>query len=111
VKFRLPQTPNAPQGSWAGMPYTLYADGAPLQKGVLDDSGHLTLEHQVVTRQYSLELANGIRYQVPVPSDYRNSEQGHLANRGLHKHATQNDRRHHYEDVLDSAATPEGETP
>ncbi|WP_435608454.1 type VI secretion system Vgr family protein [Pseudomonas knackmussii] len=91
VKLRLPQTPNAPQGSWAGMPYTLYADGAPLQKGVLDDSGHLTLEHQVVTRQYSVELANGIRYQVPVPTDYRNPEQGQLANRGLHNHPAPSD--------------------
>lgn len=73
--------------------------------------GHLTLDHQVVTLQYRLELANGISYQVPVPSDYRNSEQAPPANCGLHKHATQNDRRHHYADVLDSAATPEGENP
>jgi type VI secretion system secreted protein VgrG len=73
------------------MPYTLYADGALLKQGVLDETGQLLIDHQVVTRQYRLELANGVRYQIPVPTDYRNAEQAHLANRGLRKHRSQTD--------------------
>ncbi|MBT8768446.1 type VI secretion system Vgr family protein [Metapseudomonas boanensis] len=89
LRLRMPQAPNAPQAAWTGMPYTLYADGAPLQQGVLDETGYLTFEHQVVTRHYRLELANGLSYQLPVPSEYRNPEQGELANRGLHNHPSQ----------------------
>lgn len=71
------------------MPYTLYADGAVLKQGVLDESGHVLIDHQVVTRQYRMELANGVNYQIPVPTDYRNAEQAHLANGGMHNHHSQ----------------------
>jgi type VI secretion system secreted protein VgrG len=71
------------------MPYTLYADGAVLQQGVLDKSGQLSIDHQVVTRGYRLVMANGVAYQIPVPTDYRNAEQAALANRGLHNHPAQ----------------------
>ncbi|WP_236200360.1 DUF2345 domain-containing protein, partial [Pseudomonas pseudonitroreducens] len=86
IKVRISRAPTAPQNTWAGMPYTLYADGAPLEKGVLDKTGFLAFDHQVVTRQYRLELANGVSYRIPVPEDYSNPEQGELANRGLHNH-------------------------
>ncbi|KQQ56035.1 type IV secretion protein Rhs [Pseudomonas sp. Leaf127] len=88
--INLGQAANATASRWAGMPYTLYADGALLQKGVLDDSGKLPVDHQVVTREYRLELANGVKYRLPVPTEYSNPEQGGLANLGLHKHATKN---------------------
>ncbi|WP_280283853.1 type VI secretion system tip protein VgrG, partial [Pseudomonas sp. BN415] len=87
LRLRMPQTPNAPQTTWAGMPYRLYADGEELQRGVMDDSGYLSVKHQVVTRGYRLELANGLSFQLPIPSDYRNPEQGELANLGLHNHS------------------------
>ena len=70
---------------------TLYADGALLKQGVLDDTGQLLIDHQVVTRGYRLEMANGVNYQIPLPTDYRNAEQAHLANRGLHNHPSQTD--------------------
>ena len=73
------------------MPYTLYADGAELKKGVLDKTGQLSIDHQVVTRGYRLEMANGVAYQIPVPTEYRNAEQAELANRGLHNHPSQAD--------------------
>ncbi|MFC4864985.1 DUF2345 domain-containing protein, partial [Pseudomonas sp. MAHUQ-62] len=101
LRLRMPQVPNAPQATWAGMPYTLYADDAELQWGVMDESGYLALEHQVVTRNYRLELANGLSFQLPVPADYRNPEQGELANRGLHNHsATAGDDIQHTEHRL-----------
>ncbi|KAI2670779.1 DUF2345 domain-containing protein, partial [Pseudomonas sp. TNT3] len=89
LRFNVSQAPNANRQVWAGMPYTLYADGAELQRGVLDASGQLLIDHQVVTRGYRLVMANGVSYQVPVPTDYCNAEQAHLANRGLHNHSAQ----------------------
>ncbi|VVP15961.1 hypothetical protein PS862_03599 [Pseudomonas fluorescens] len=91
LRLSVPQAPNAPDQGWAGMPYTLYADSALLQRGVLDKTGQLSIDHQVVTRGYRLDLANGLRYQIPVPSDYRNAEQAHLANKGLQNHPSQTD--------------------
>ncbi|WP_434706984.1 type VI secretion system Vgr family protein [Pseudomonas sp. D4-18] len=91
LRLQMPQAPNASGRGWAGMPYTLMADGVPLQQGVLDDSGHLLIEHQPVTRGYQLTMSNGLTYQLPVPTEYRNAEQAHLANRGLHNHRSQTD--------------------
>ncbi|WP_032631298.1 DUF2345 domain-containing protein, partial [Pseudomonas syringae] len=88
LRLNLTQAPNAPGTGWAGMPYTLYADGAQLQQGVLDNTGQLLIDHQVVTRQYLLELANGVKFKIPIPSEYSNSEQGELANLGLRKHSS-----------------------
>ncbi|MBT8765646.1 type VI secretion system Vgr family protein [Metapseudomonas boanensis] len=89
LRLSIQQAPNAPGLAWAGMPYTLYADGAPLKQGVLDTRGEITIEHAGITRQYHLKLGNGVTYQLPVPSEYRNPDQAHLANRGLHHHRLQ----------------------
>ncbi|MGC4010858.1 MAG: type VI secretion system tip protein VgrG [Pseudomonas sp.] len=89
INVRISRAPTAPQSTWAGMPYTLYADGAPLEKGVLDKTGFLAFDHQVITRQYRLELANGVSYRIPVPEEYSNPEQGELASRGLQNHPSQ----------------------
>ena len=91
LRFNVPQTPNAPDQGWAGMPYTLYADGAVLNHGVLDKSGQVSIDHAVVTQQYRMVLANGVSYQIPVPTDYRNAEQAHLANGGMHNHLSRAD--------------------
>ncbi|RON51536.1 type VI secretion system Vgr family protein [Pseudomonas frederiksbergensis] len=91
LRFSVPQTPNASSQGWTGMPYTLYADGAVLKQGVLDKTGQVLIDHEVVTQQYRMEMANGVSYQIPVPSDYRNAEQATLANGGLHNHLSQTD--------------------
>ncbi|WP_447748403.1 type VI secretion system Vgr family protein [Pseudomonas nicosulfuronedens] len=91
VKVRISRAPTAIQSTWAGMPYTLFADGAPLQQGVLDKTGYLAFDHQVITRQYRLELANGVSYRIPVPDDYSNPEQGRLASLGLQNHPSPSD--------------------
>ena len=51
----------------------------------------MSINHQVVTRQYRMVLANGVSYQIPVPTEYRNAEQAHLANSGIHNHRSQVD--------------------
>ncbi|WP_256590823.1 MULTISPECIES: type VI secretion system Vgr family protein [unclassified Pseudomonas] len=91
LRFSVAQAPNANRQAWAGMPYTLYADGAELKQGVLDASGQLLIDHQVVTRGYRLVMANGVTHHIPVPTEYRNAEQAHLANRGLQNHPSQAD--------------------
>lgn len=91
LRFSVPQAPNASLHGWAGMPYTLYADGAVLKQDVLDKTGQVSIDHQVVTQQYRMEMANGVNYQIPVPTDYRNAEQANLANGGMHNHPSQTD--------------------
>lgn len=91
LNLNVAQSPNASESSWAGMPYTLYADGALLKQGVLDERGQISVDHQVVTRSYKLEMANGVSYQIPVAEAYSRPEQGELANRGFHHHTSQAD--------------------
>ncbi|MEO4028730.1 type VI secretion system Vgr family protein [Chromobacterium vaccinii] len=83
------QVDQAAQGvksSWAGMPFTLYADGAELKKGVLDESGKLHIDHMAPTQKYQIKMANGVKYDIPVPTDYSNPTQGEPANLGFHGH-------------------------
>ncbi|WP_434628639.1 type VI secretion system Vgr family protein [Chromobacterium sp. CV08] len=83
------QVDQAAQGvrsSWAGMPFTLYADGAELKKGVLDESGKLHIDHMAPTQKYRIKMANGVQYDIPVPNDYSNPTQGEPANLGFHGH-------------------------
>lgn len=68
------------------MPYKLYADGALIREGVLDEKGTLNLDHEIPTKKYTMELANGMRYNIPVPNDYTNDVQGNPANRGFLRH-------------------------
>ncbi|WP_143085958.1 DUF2345 domain-containing protein, partial [Formivibrio citricus] len=86
LTVQLDQSPLGLQLGWARMPYQLFADGALVQQGVLDQSAQLQIAHEVVTQQYLLKLANGVEYQIPVATDYTNPEQGELANKGFHKH-------------------------
>jgi type VI secretion system secreted protein VgrG len=122
LRFNVSQAPNTNHQVWAGMPYTLYADGAVLKQGVLDRTGQMSIDHQVVTRGYRLVMANGVTYQIPVPTDYRNAEQAQLANRGLHNHPSQahaevsqptshTDHRGLYATVMEGASDQEGKTP
>jgi len=78
--------PEGVQGGWSGMPYKLYADGAQIREGVLDGSGQFMIDHEVVTRAYKLELANGAVYDIPVANHYTNPAQGEPANRGFVSH-------------------------
>ena len=38
MALQMAQSPSAAHGSWAGMPYTLLADGVPIQKGVMSET-------------------------------------------------------------------------
>ncbi|MNR64581.1 hypothetical protein D3C85_1872730 [compost metagenome] len=67
-------------------------------------------------------MANGVSYQIPVPTEYRNAEQAYLANRGFHNHRSKTkaevsqpnshtDHRALYDAVLQGINDQEGKTP
>jgi type VI secretion system secreted protein VgrG len=67
------------------MPYSLFAGGTLVKQGVMDETGLLQVEHHPTTQQYTLKLANGASYTIPVADQYRgNAENGALANGGIH---------------------------
>jgi type VI secretion system secreted protein VgrG len=69
------------------MPYTLLADGMPIEQGVIDDTGPMPVDHKPGTKAYHLELANGVTYHLPVGEQFRgDAANGELANRGFHYH-------------------------
>jgi type VI secretion system secreted protein VgrG len=82
----LSHAPNSAGSGLSGMPYSLYANGLLLQEGVLSETAKIQLDHQVVTREYRLELASGVSFQIPATTAYRNPEQAVLANRGVQNH-------------------------
>ncbi|MGH8781300.1 type VI secretion system Vgr family protein [Paraburkholderia sp.] len=84
-------SPSAASAVPAGMPYKLYADGALVKQGVFDSTGQLPIDHHVTTQKYTLELANGVKHEIPVPGDYRDAHNGALANQGFHFHESLSD--------------------
>jgi type VI secretion system secreted protein VgrG len=122
LRFSVMHPANSSGKGWAGMPYALHADGALIQRGVLGAAGQISIDHQVVTHQYEMRLANGVRFQIPVPGDYRNTAQATLANAGIHNHRSQadsklsqptshTDHRALYADVTNTTRDQEGHTP
>ncbi|WP_189459176.1 DUF2345 domain-containing protein, partial [Jeongeupia chitinilytica] len=85
INLSLGQSPISGGTHWAGMPFTLLADGAEVQKGVMDESAALSVMHEVITQKYTLELANGVKFDIPVVSSLSDPEKGDQANRGFHK--------------------------
>ncbi len=122
VRFNITRTATAPRVGWAGMPYRLYAGDGLVSEGVLDRSGQVRIEHQPVTHSYRLQLANGLEFRLPVPDQYSNPEQAHMANRGLQNHQsltneivnqprTHKEHRTHYSALLDGSVAPKEENP
>ena len=71
----------------AGMPYTLLVGSTVVKKGVLDEAGLLQVDHHPTTQEYTLKLANGASYTVPVAEQYRgHADNGARANQGIPFH-------------------------
>ncbi|OLL27343.1 type IV secretion protein Rhs, partial [Burkholderia sp. SRS-W-2-2016] len=69
----------------ANMPYSLFAGGALIKQDVMDETGLVQVDHHPTTKQYTLKLANGTSYTIPVADQYRgNADNGALANGGFH---------------------------
>jgi type VI secretion system secreted protein VgrG len=121
LRLKLAAAPNL-AGGWAHMPYKVYADGGLISEGVMDDTGHVEIDHQAATQEYRLEMANGVSYRIPTPTAYSNPEQGRLANQGLHHHRSapdtpvnqpdsHTDHRTLYAAVLNNIADQDEEAP
>ena len=67
----------------AGMPFKLYADGAMIKQGVLDDSGHIPIDHSLLTQKYTLVMANGLKRDFNMVSSYSKQVHDELANGGI----------------------------
>jgi type VI secretion system secreted protein VgrG len=69
----------------AGMPYRLLVGSTVVKQGVLDETGLVQVDHHPTTQQYTLKLANGTSYTIPVAERYRGDvDNGALANSGFH---------------------------
>ncbi|WP_414448230.1 type VI secretion system Vgr family protein [Burkholderia sp. 22PA0099] len=100
LMLNLASSPASQNAVFSGMPYTLLADGAVVRRGVIDDLGQIPVDHSVTTREYQLELANGVTYAIPVADAYRGDPgNGELANQGFQ----------HHENSTDADITPAGD--
>ncbi len=78
-------TPFGQKSGWAGMPYKVFANGAMVNEGVLDEAGSIQLMHSPAIEQYKVVMANGVTYDIPVVDTYRNPTEGPLAASGVFK--------------------------
>lgn len=71
----------------AGMPYKLFAGSTLVGQGVLDETGLIQFDHHPTTQQYTLKLASGVNYTIPVAGQYRgNAGNAVRANSGFQFH-------------------------
>lgn len=49
---------------FANVPYTLYKNGSKIDEGITDDLGRIAIEHQTGTPGYTVELANGEKFDL-----------------------------------------------
>ncbi|MEN7432403.1 type VI secretion system tip protein TssI/VgrG [Chromobacterium sp. TRC.1.1.SA] len=82
-----------------GMPFKLYADGAMIKQGVLDESGHIPVEHSVLTQKYTMELANGLKRHFNMVPSYAKPTHDELANGGIN-HGEQSGKLDQYQDFF-----------
>ncbi|WP_218510984.1 type VI secretion system Vgr family protein [Variovorax sp. dw_308] len=68
--------------NYGGEPYTLYADGAVLQKGVTEDDGSVMWDHKESTQQYKVELVTGQVFEVDALETFGSDAARKLANQG-----------------------------
>ncbi|WP_414441097.1 hypothetical protein [Burkholderia sp. 22PA0106] len=60
LMLNLAASPASKSAVFSGMPYTLLAEGVVVRRGVIDGTGQIPIDHRVTTREYLLELANGV---------------------------------------------------
>ncbi len=76
----------------ASVPYSLFADSTLVKQGVMDDTGMIQVHHHCTTQQYTIKLANGASYAIPVAEQYAgNADNGAFANGSLDFHEGQPD--------------------
>ncbi len=64
LRFQLSASPQSPMKARSFEPYTLYANGALLAKGLTDENGNIQIEHDVSVEQYRVELVDGEKFTI-----------------------------------------------
>lgn len=83
LRFQLGGTPQSPTKALANEPYKLSANGALLQQGLTDENGGVTIEHQVPTHTYQVELASGERYTIKMINDGEDKPEDTISQKGF----------------------------
>lgn len=90
LSLRMSQTGAANHDIAAGMPYRVFAGGALVADGIMDESGAIKLEHHVVSTEYVVQTARGDEFVFPVQGDFRGEpDNAEHANRGRRRHQSQ----------------------
>jgi len=58
------QTNPASGRPFASVPYTLYKSGSPVEEGITDELGRIAIMHASGTQEYTVELANGEKFDL-----------------------------------------------
>jgi len=74
-------------GPFANVPYTLYKNGSQVDEGITDDLGRIAIEHAGGTPGYTVELANGEKFDLKAwekfdPKDKALHSEQMLSNQG-----------------------------
>ena len=68
-----------------GMPYTLYADGKEIGKGMTDDKGEIEITHEENVEKYEVKFINGIHYEIPMIEEFVNdSDKDEIMSQGFY---------------------------
>ena len=68
-----------------GMPYTLYADGKEIGKGMTDDKGEIEITHEENVEKYEVKFINGIHYEIPMIEAFVNdSDKDEIMSHGFY---------------------------
>uniref|UniRef100_UPI002FF55DA4 type IV secretion protein Rhs n=1 Tax=Rodentibacter caecimuris TaxID=1796644 RepID=UPI002FF55DA4 len=82
-----------------GMPYTLYADGRELGRGVTDNKGEIEIVHEEHIEKYEIRFVNGLNYEIPMIESFeKESNNDELMNEGFYQYDETN-----HQSVLDIA--------
>ena len=68
-----------------GMPYTLYADGKEIGKGMTDDKGEIEITHEENVEKYEVKFINGIHYEIPMIEEFvKDSDKDEIMSHGFY---------------------------
>jgi type VI secretion system secreted protein VgrG len=83
LKIKTTQSPHS-DDPYVGMPFTLFADGAEIKKGITDETGYIRVEHKEETKQYKLVYASGDEIMMNMVEEFEEKgEHSELSNKGF----------------------------
>lgn len=84
LRFQLSSSPQSPMKERAFEPYTLYANGVLLTKGLTDKNGNIQIEHDVSVEKYRVELLDGEKFTINLlKSDSENTQEDEASREGF----------------------------